>query len=182
MTEETLVMTTKRAPLAAALDHVATAAIVIAGLSIIGMACVEGWQVFARYVLNDSPSWTEPVALLFMSTTMMFGAAVGVRANRHFGFFILVESARPSIRRALQILAGAIAAAIGLMLAAWGGEMMVDAWDYSMAGAPLPQGIVYLPLCVGGALIALFAIEWMFVKKEGDRRWGIGVGGATRKE
>lgn len=145
-----------------ALDLVATGTIAIAGLAIVGMACVEGWQVFARYVLNDSPSWTEPVALLFMSTTMMFGAAVGVRSNRHFGFFILVESAAPPLRRALSIFSRAIAAATGLMLAGWGGEMMLDAWGYSMAGAPLPQGIAYLPLCAGGALIALFAIEQMF--------------------
>lgn len=160
-----LAMTRKRAPLTAALDRVAAATIAIAGLSIVGMACVEGWQVFARYVLNDSPSWTEPVALLFMSTTMMFGAALGVRSNRHFGFFILVESSRPAIRRGLQAFARAIAVATGLMLAGWGGEMMIDAWDYSMAGASLPQGIVYLPLCAGGALIALFALEQLVVRE-----------------
>jgi TRAP-type C4-dicarboxylate transport system permease small subunit len=156
-------MTTNRAPLQRALDQVARAAVALAGLSILGMACVEGWQVFARYVLNDSPSWTEPLALFFMSMTMMFGAAIGVRANRHFGFFILVESSRPSVRRALKVLARLIAAAIGLMLAGWGGEMMIDSWDYSMAGAPLPQGMVYLPLCLGGALIALFALEQVFL-------------------
>src|SRR5688500_518437 len=139
-------MTTDRAPMNRALDIVARATVVIAGASIVGMACVEGWQVFARYVLNDSPSWTEPVALLFMSTTMMFGAAIGVRMNRHFGFFILVESSRAPVRRALQLFARLIAIAIGVMLFLWGGEMMIDAWDYSIAGAPLPQGMVYLPL------------------------------------
>jgi TRAP-type C4-dicarboxylate transport system permease small subunit len=155
-------MTIERAPATRALDIVARATLAVAGASILGMACVEGWQVFARYVLNDSPSWTEPVALLFMSTTMMLGAALGVRANRHFGFFIFVESTRPALRRALQILARLVAAAIGIMLLGWGAEMMIDAWDYSMAGAPLPQGMVYLPLCAGGALIALFAIEQLF--------------------
>jgi TRAP-type C4-dicarboxylate transport system permease small subunit len=156
-------MTTNRPALHRALDQIARATLALAGLSILGMAIVEGWQVFARYVLNASPSWTEPVALLFMSTTMMFGAAIGVRANRHFGFFILVESSTPVMRRVLQVFARTIAAAIGLMLAVWGGEMMIDSWDYSMAGAPLPQGMVYLPLCFGGALIALFAIEQILV-------------------
>jgi TRAP-type C4-dicarboxylate transport system permease small subunit len=49
------------------------------------------------------------------------------------------------------------------MLAVWGGQMMVDAWDYRRAGAPLPQGFAYMPLCIGGALIALFAIERIVV-------------------
>ena len=152
-------MTTNRAPFSRVLDQVARGVVALAGLSILGMACVEAWQVFARYVLNASPSWTEPVALFFMSTTMMFGASLGVRTNRHFGFFSLVESASPAVRRGLQVFARSIAVAIGLMLAGWGGEMMIDAWDYSMAGAPFPQGMVYLPLCVGGALIAIFGVE-----------------------
>jgi len=32
------------------------------------------------------------VALLLMSAAMMFGAAVGVRNEAHFGFFLLVQT------------------------------------------------------------------------------------------
>jgi TRAP-type C4-dicarboxylate transport system permease small subunit len=148
-----------RGPLITALTVLARIATVIAGAALVGMAIVEGWQVFARYVLNDSPSWTEPVALLLMSTVMMAGAAVGTRSDAHFGFFIAVEHTRPALRRALLAIARLIAAAVGLMLSIWGGRLLVDGWDVPMAGAPLPQGIVFLPFCVGGALITLFAIE-----------------------
>jgi TRAP-type C4-dicarboxylate transport system permease small subunit len=123
------------------------------------MALVEVWQVFARYVLNDSPSWTEPVALLLMSTAMMFGAAAGVRSNRHFGFFLLLDYVSAGLRRALVVIARGIAAGVGLLLCGWGGRMLSDAWDFPMAGAPLPQGMVFAPVCIGGALIALFALE-----------------------
>jgi TRAP-type C4-dicarboxylate transport system permease small subunit len=131
----------------------------VAGAALIAMVAIQAWQVFARYVLNDAPSWTEPLALLCMSTTMMFGAAAGVHSGRHFGFFILVEHAAPSVRRVMLVMAHAIAAAMGAMLAVWGGQMMIEAWDYEIAGAALPQGLVFLPLCFGGALIAVFAIE-----------------------
>ena len=137
----------------------ARAAIGIAGVALVAMAGIQAWQVFARYVLNDPPSWTEPLALLCMSTTMMFGAAAGVHAGRHFGFFIVVERARPQVRRFMQLVARLIATAVGVLFALWGGEMMVDAWDYEIAGAPLPQGIMFLPLCLGGVLIATFSIE-----------------------
>jgi TRAP-type C4-dicarboxylate transport system permease small subunit len=146
-----------------AFDALARISVVLAGASILGMALAEGWQVFARYVLNAAPSWTEPVALLFMSTTRMCGAAIGVRSERHFGFFILQESSPEKMRGALQIFARLVAVAIGLMLAGWGGEMMIDAWDYSMAGASLPQGLAFFPLCLGGALIALFALEHLLL-------------------
>jgi TRAP-type C4-dicarboxylate transport system permease small subunit len=142
-----------------ALAPLARFTVTVAGIALIAMAAIQVWQVFARYVLNDPPSWTEPLALLCMSTVMMFGAAAGVYAGRHFGFFIAVEHARPVLRRVMLFVARAIAAAIGLMLALWGGEMMIDSWDYQIAGAPLPQGVVFMPLCLGGALIAVFAAE-----------------------
>jgi TRAP-type C4-dicarboxylate transport system permease small subunit len=141
------------------LTLLARIALVIAGAALVGMAIVEGWQVYARYVLNDSPSWTEPVALLLMSTVMMAGAAIGTRSDAHFGFFIAVEHTPVRLRRGLLAIARLIAAAIGLMLSIWGGRLLVDGWDIPMAGAPLRQGIVFLPFCIGGALIALFAIE-----------------------
>jgi TRAP-type C4-dicarboxylate transport system permease small subunit len=97
--------------------------------------------------------------LLCMSTTLMFGAAAGVHAGRHFGFFIVVEHARPTLRRLMQLVARLIATLVGVLFALWGGEMMIDAWDYEIAGAPLPQGIMFVPLCLGGALIAIFSIE-----------------------
>jgi TRAP-type C4-dicarboxylate transport system permease small subunit len=143
----------------AALSRTAGAAVALAGVALVGMASVEAWQVFARYVLNDSPSWTEPVALLCMSTAMMLGTAAAVRTRRHFGFFILAERAPPALRRALGLFTNLIAAGIGCMLAFWGVQMLFDAWDFPMAGAPLPQGVFFLPLSIGGILIALFAIE-----------------------
>jgi TRAP-type C4-dicarboxylate transport system permease small subunit len=137
----------------------ARAATAVACISLVGMALVEGWQVFARYVLNDSPSWTEPVALLFMSAAMMCGAAVAVRSDSHFGFFLAVLLMPPPVRRVVQMFGRLVVTAIGLVLAYWGGVLMVDGWVVPMAAAPLPQGLVFLPICVGGALIALFAAE-----------------------
>ena len=145
--------------LASVLDALERAALAVACVGLAGMALVQGWQVFARYVLNASPSWTEPLALLCMSTTMMLGAACGVRSNRHFGFFILVESARVGMRTAMLTTTSLIVAAIGLMLAVWGAKMMGDSWGFLIAGAPIPQGAAYLPLCIGGLLISIFSIE-----------------------
>jgi TRAP-type C4-dicarboxylate transport system permease small subunit len=147
----------------AGLARVARCAITIACVALIAMTLVEGWQVFARYVLNDSPSWTEPVALLLMSAAMMFGAAVGVRNEAHFGFFLLVHVASPPVRTALVSIQRIIIIAIGSLLAYWGAVLLMDGWDVRMAGAPLPQGLYFLPICAGGCLIALFALERLLV-------------------
>ena len=56
-------------------------------------------------------------------------------------------------------IARLIALATGTVLASWGWQLIFDGWDVPMAGASLPQGVAFLPISFGGALIALFALE-----------------------
>jgi TRAP-type C4-dicarboxylate transport system permease small subunit len=141
------------------MGRLASAALAIAAVALIGMTCVQSWQVFARYVLNDSPSWTEPVAQLLVTTAMMFGAAVGVRREAHFGFFIAVHAAPQPLQKMLLSIMRLIVAGVGCVLALWGCQLLIDGWDVPLAGAGFPQGMIFLPIALGGALIALFAIE-----------------------
>ena len=142
-----------------AMAQLARACTVIAGVALLGIAMVQLWQVFARYVLNDSPGWTEPLTLLLLSTAMMFAAAAGVRSNAHFGFFIALHAAPPRVQRVLHAFAALIAAGIGAMLAVCGAQLAAGDWTVLMPGTSLPQGALYLPLALGGTLMALFAIE-----------------------
>ena len=144
-------------PAQRALDRIAGIAIAVAAAALLGLVVVQGWQVFTRYVLNDSPSWTEPVTLLLLATAMSLGAAAGVHTRRHFGFFLLHDHVRPGIRRAIDVLAALIVAVIGMVLAYWSARLLLDGLDIRAAGANLPQSINYLPLSLGGALMALFA-------------------------
>jgi TRAP-type C4-dicarboxylate transport system permease small subunit len=41
----------------------------------------------------------------------------------------------------------------------FGWVMTIDTWSSNMAGLPVPQGMDYLPLAIGGMLIALFSLE-----------------------
>ncbi|UNK51177.1 TRAP transporter small permease [Lysobacter sp. S4-A87] len=141
------------------LDRIASVAIGIAGVALVGMVAVQALQVFARYVLNDSPGWTEPVALLLLNTAMSFGAAAGVHRGSHFGFFILVHSAPPALRKVLLSATNLVIAGIGFVLAMWGGELLLDGIDIPMAGAPLPQSAVFAPMSVAGALMVPFALQ-----------------------
>jgi len=145
-------------PAQRALDRLAGLAIHTAAAALLGLVVVQGWQVFTRYVLNDSPSWTEPVTLLLLSTAMSLGAAAGVHTNRHFGFFLLAERFPDAGRRALEALRSLVMAAVGAVLAGWSSVLLFDGLDIKIAGAQMPQSINYLPLAVGGALMTVFAL------------------------
>ncbi len=140
------------------LDAIAHAATVAAVVGLGGMVLCQGWQVFARYALNASPSWTEPLTLLCLATTLAFGAAAGVRSGTHFRFPLLVQLLPLPIQRGCARLSALIVLLTGLLLAGYGGLLFLADLDVRLAGAPLPQSLVFLPLALGGALMALFAL------------------------
>ncbi|HEY0504805.1 MAG TPA: TRAP transporter small permease [Lysobacter sp.] len=136
--------------------------IAVAAFALLGLVVVQGWQVIARYVLNDSPSWTEPVTLLLLSTAMSLGAAAGVHTRRHFSFSLLAEALAPRARHAMHLLQSGVIALIGVVLLYWATLLFVDGVHIPTAGAPMPESIEYLPLAISGALMALFALNQMF--------------------
>ena len=142
-------------------ERLADASIAVAALALLGLVLVQGWQVIARYVLNDSPSWTEPVTVLLLSTAMSMGASAGVHTRRHFSFSLAAEALSPRLRRAAHLLQSAVVGLIGAVLAYWGAVLFVDGVHIPTAGAPMPESIEFLPLAISGALMALFALTQM---------------------
>ena len=145
-------------PLQRGMDLLSNAAVAVAVVALLGLVAVQGWQVIARYVINDSPSWTEPVTVLLLTTAMSLGAAAGVHTNRHFGFFLLADAVGPRLKRLLHALSPLVIAAIGGVMAYWGAVLLMDGLDIRIAGASMPQSIGYLPLAIGGVLMAVFAL------------------------
>lgn len=144
-------------------DQLAAMAMGLAALALVGLVLVQGWQVIARYLLNDSPSWTEPLTLLLLCIAMSLGAAAGVHTKRHFGFFLLADALGPRLHRIVHAISPLVIAGIGVTLAYWGAILLIDGYGIRAAGAPLPQSINYLPICVGGALMAVFAFNQLIL-------------------
>lgn len=141
------------------LDHLANGSMILAAVALVVMTLVQAWQVFARYVLNDSPGWTEPVALLFMSLAVMFGSAVAVRRETHFAFLTLRDVMPGPLNTLSRVISRLIAAGAGAALMLLGGQLMIDEWSVPLAGAQLPSGVKFVGLTIGGALILVFALE-----------------------
>jgi TRAP-type C4-dicarboxylate transport system permease small subunit len=166
-------MTSFARALARVLAPISVAALWISAVGLVLMTLFVAWQIFGRYVLNDSPSWTEPAALLLMSWFILLGGAVGVRENDHLGFEIGLHVAPPPVRLAMQAMTFVLITGFGIAMAVYGWQLAAGTWSAKMAGINLPQGMDYLPLVGGGVLIALFAFEkliGLFVPQETGTR------------
>jgi TRAP-type C4-dicarboxylate transport system permease small subunit len=135
------------------------AALWISGLGLIVMTAFIAWQIFGRYVLNQSPSWTEQASLLLMSWFILLGSAVGVREGNHLGFEIALHYAPQGLRWIMLAVTEVLVIAFGGAMAWYGTELAVGTWSAAMPGLGIPQGMDYVPLTVGGVLIALFSLE-----------------------
>ncbi|MGM9484457.1 TRAP transporter small permease [Roseateles sp. NT4] len=120
--------------------------------------CVQ-WQVLGRYLLNDSPTWTEPFALLLVLYITALAVAVGVRDAGHLGMESIVVLLPKAAQRVAEglIHVGVIAFAVLMAVAGW--EWLTLKWDEPKPMLGMPEGLDFLPLVISGVLIVLFCIE-----------------------
>lgn len=131
------------------------------------IACVQ-WQVLGRYALNDSPTWTEPFALLLVLYITALAVAVGVRDAGHLGMESLVALLPQSAQRVAESLIHLCVLAFAVLMAAAGWEWLTLKWDEPKPMLGVPEGLDYLPLVIAGALIVLFCIEHLIALWRGQ--------------
>lgn len=132
-------------------------ALSVAGLVMITL--VISWQVFARYVLNASPSWSEQAALYLMLWFILFAAAAGVRERFHIRLTILQSALGEKHGRWLDCACHLVVAAFGIAMTIGGGQLVLETWSHRIPALGLPRGSAYIPIVAAGAMIVFFALE-----------------------
>lgn len=145
--------------LARLLGMISTATLRLAGIGLVAMTAAVAWQVFGRYVLNDSPTWAEPLSLLLMSWFIFLGAAVGVREGYHLGFEILQAIVPAPVAAVFRTVSDLVVVAFGAGMAWFGWSLMAGTWSATIPSLGLPGGFDFMPLVAGGALFVLFGLE-----------------------
>jgi len=138
-------------------------ALVISAAGLVLMTLIIGWQVFARYVLNASPAWSETVALLLMLYYIMLAAAVGVYEEFHLGLKIVLDSVPANIRRALDIFNNALIAVFGVAMLIYGTRLAQFTAQHVIPTISISRAFAYLPFAAAGLLISVFALERLLI-------------------
>ena len=143
--------------------------LVLAVCGLLGIVAVVAYQVFGRYVLNDTPTWAESLALVLVLYVTMFGAAVGVRDAGHIGLESVLAMLLPERQRiAVEILIHLLVGGFGVTMA-WNGWLLAESvMAYKIPTLGLPEGLNHLPLSIAGFLIALFSFEHILALIAGE--------------
>ena len=154
--------------LAEMLSRLSTLSLWLAGIGLVVMTGMVAWQVFCRYVLNNSPSWTEPGAVMLMSWFIFLGAAVGVRENYHLGFDVLLYVLPKSGKKWLRMISDLVAFAFGVGMVWYGSQLVSLTWNTTLPSLGISGGWDYIPLVAGGGLVCLFSLERIVLRIAGE--------------
>lgn len=132
------------------------ASIILAAVLMLAALC---WQVAARYVLGEPSIWSEELAVLLFSWTVLGGLALGVREGWHVRLTLLPDALPRGLRLWTERATDLLTAALGGFLA-WSGWRFLDITSGSISAAiGYPIEILNVLAPVSGALMALFALE-----------------------
>jgi TRAP-type transport system small permease protein len=139
--------------------------IAVAGLwTIVGLVA---WQVFGRYVMNDTPTWAEALCLVLILYVALMGAAVGVRDAGHIGMESLLVLVPAHVRRWLELVIFVLVGQFGAMMLWYGWGLTSGVLSYNIPTLGISEGWHYAPLMVSGLLIALFSLEHVIANLRG---------------
>ena len=129
----------------------------LSSFGLVAMTAIIGWQVFGRFVLNVSPSWTEQASLILMIWYVMFAAAAGVYEGFHIRIALIEDrlGARAApIRRSVAT----IVLLMGGILLVYGAELAWLVRENTVPSLGISRSVAYFPLPVSGLLMILFAV------------------------
>lgn len=145
--------------LAATARGVAAATRLSIALTAAGMLGCIAYQVVMRYVVGAASSWSEEMAVLLFSWSVLGGLALGVHEGFHVRLTLLPDRLPRGGRIAAERTLDAMTAALGVFLA-WSGWRFLDITGGSVSAAMgYPTEILNALAIACGTLMALFGAE-----------------------
>jgi len=167
-------MTSSLDKIAAFTHRLTRAALLVSAAGLVAMSLIITWQVFGRYVLNASPAWSEPLALLLMLYYIMLAAAVGVYEGFHLGLRIVVDNLPPGLSRWLSIVNDCLVGIFGLLMLIHGLRLAEFTVSHVIPTLGISRATAYWPFAAAGLLILIFSAERVLItlaSKNEKRLW-----------
>jgi TRAP-type C4-dicarboxylate transport system permease small subunit len=142
--------------LAAIVAALTRGSIAIAGVL---MVVLITYQVVMRYVVGAASSWSEELAVLFFSWSVMAGLALGVHEGWHVRLTLLPDALPAGVRRWTERATDAVTCALGVFIVVSGLRFYEITAGSVSAAIGYPIEILNAMAPIAGALVALFAFE-----------------------
>lgn len=130
------------------------------------MVAIVIYQVFGRYVLHQTPAWTEEIVLLFMTAYGFLSIACGFGRQSHLSVSMLYDRFPKWLRSVMDRASDLLIVAFGVFLFVEGYKFVGLTWSSTLPVTELPNGIQYLVVPVTGLIIVIHGLFWLFIGEE----------------
>ena len=131
---------------------------IVTGVALVAMTVLLGYQVFGRYVLNDTPTWVDPLSLLLVMLIAFLGAGIGVYENTHLAVVVFRNIASKRIRTIMVVLTDLLMAVFGGLMCWYGWQLSMFKWNTLIPMIQWPEGLRTMPLTICGGMVLLFSV------------------------
>ena len=122
------------------------------------------WQIFTRFILNDSSSYTEELAGFLLIWIGLLGASYALYTKAHLGIDILMTKVKGAQKRFVEILIYTIVLLFAFFVLVIGGVKLVNitfSLNQISAAMGIPMGYVYIVLPLTGSLMMYYSIVFI---------------------
>ena len=141
------------------MSRIAWISLYLAAAGLVTMTIIIGWQVWGRYILNNTPHWSERLSLVLMNWYILLAAAVGVREKFHLGLVLIRESFGARVKWFAELITHLLIGGFGVAMVIYGSKIAISTWTHVIPTLGVPTSLSYLPFPVAGALIVVFSLE-----------------------
>lgn len=141
------------------LDEHFEAIIIVALMAL--MSVLIGVQVFMRYVMGASLSWSEELARYLFIWMTYLGVAYAVRKNAHIRVTMLTDKLPDALKAWVSVFIGVIFAgfAVFVMYQGWFFVEKIFRFGQKSASLGIPMGYVYMAPLTGFALVLIRLVQ-----------------------
>jgi len=130
----------------------------LSALLLIILTLIISWQIFGRYVLNDTPKWTEQLAGIFIVYIALLGGASALWEGRHIALTGLRNMLPGPLATSLEILLRVLIGGLGFVMV-WHGSIMIELvqlWQLPALG--ISRSVNYLAFPPSGIALIIFTL------------------------
>lgn len=138
-------------------------------ISLLAICCIL--QVFTRFVLNNSLTWTEELARYCFIWGGVLGIALAFKEKTHARILAVYDKFPEKIRTGLEGVANLLAIYMAVLMVKYGGYMTMHALTNYSPQLQIPLGWVYACVPITGIIILFFMVTG-FIRYIAEKRTG----------
>jgi TRAP-type C4-dicarboxylate transport system permease small subunit len=134
------------------------------GFLMLMLMVIGGAQVFSRYILNYSLTWSEELSRYILVWLVFMAIGVGLRRRAHIGMNVIVTRFSKGIQRWFDLFSCVVAIAFGVAVIFYTYQLIQTTMFQTTAALGIPIRAAYYGMVFGGLYTVIIGLRFFAAK------------------